>query len=163
MPGGSLQLQLLAGGCLEAGKVEFGLGAVRETMALMEESDVRIDEAEIHRLEGELILSRQPSAISCQQPAGGRGGAGHEKAGGGQVRADQEREAEACFLKAIEVARRQQAKSWELRAATSLARLWWTQGKALEARGLLAPVYGWFTEGFDTPDLVDARRLLAEL
>ena len=68
--------------------------------------------------------------------------------------------AEAAFRKALEVARHQQAKSWELRAATSLARLWQQQGKTIEARDLLAPVYDWFTEGFDTADLQDAKALL---
>src|SRR5262249_15123049 len=74
-----------------------------------------------------------------------------------------EAEAEACFHKAIEVARRQQAKSWELRATVSLARLWQNQGKRKEAHKLLAEVYGWFTEGFDTKDLQEARALLEEL
>ncbi|MGH9938750.1 MAG: hypothetical protein ACREAM_21125, partial [Blastocatellia bacterium] len=72
-------------------------------------------------------------------------------------------EAEACFQKAIEVAQRQQAKSLELRATMSLARLWRQQGKTAEARQALAEVYGWFTEGFDTPDLKDAKALLDEL
>ncbi len=72
-------------------------------------------------------------------------------------------EAEACFEKALDVARHQSAKSLELRAATSLARLWQSQGKKLEAHDLLAPVYGWFTEGFDTADLKDAKALLDEL
>jgi hypothetical protein len=66
-------------------------------------------------------------------------------------------------LQALAVARRQQAKAWELRAATSLSRLWQQQGKRAEARQLLAPIYGWFTEGFDTPDLQEARSLLDEL
>ncbi len=70
---------------------------------------------------------------------------------------------EACFQKAIAIARNQQAKSWELRAAMSLARLWQSQGKCQDAYDLLAPVYGWFTEGFDTADLKDARGLLDEL
>jgi predicted ATPase/class 3 adenylate cyclase len=72
-------------------------------------------------------------------------------------------EAEACFDHALDLSRRQQAKSWELRAATSLARLWQSQGKQDEARELLAPVYDWFTEGFDTADLIDAKTLLDEL
>jgi predicted ATPase len=71
--------------------------------------------------------------------------------------------AEASYLKALEVSRRQEAKSWELRAATSLARLWGEQGRRAEARELLAPIYGWFTEGFDTPDLVEAKGLLDAL
>jgi predicted ATPase len=77
--------------------------------------------------------------------------------------ADSEAEAEASFLEAIAVARRQRAKSFELRAATRLSRLWARQGKARDARALLAEVYAWFTEGFDTPDLIDARALLDEL
>jgi hypothetical protein len=74
-----------------------------------------------------------------------------------------ESEAEECFLRAIDIACTQQAKSLELRAATSLARLWQQQGKKAEARELLAPVYQWFTEGFDTADLQDAKALLGEL
>ena len=72
-------------------------------------------------------------------------------------------QAEAYFERALAVARKQQAKSWELRAAMSLARLWRDQGKRNEARDLLAPVYGWFSEGFDTLDLKEARALLEEL
>ena len=71
--------------------------------------------------------------------------------------------AEGRFQRALEIARAQQARSWELRAATSLARLWRDQGKRREAHDLLAPVYSWFTEGFDTPDLKDAKALLDEL
>jgi predicted ATPase len=73
------------------------------------------------------------------------------------------KKAEAYFDHALAVARQQQAKSWELRAATSLARLWRDQGKVQQARELLAPVYGWFTEGFDTRDLKEAKALLEEL
>ena len=69
----------------------------------------------------------------------------------------------ACFQKAFDIARRQQAKSWELRATTSLARLWQSQGKRQEAYDLLTPVYGWFSEGFDTADLQEAKALLDEL
>jgi predicted ATPase len=72
-------------------------------------------------------------------------------------------EAEKHFERAVSVARQQQAKSWELRAAMSLARLWRDQGKAQQSRELLAPVYGWFAEGFDTRDLKDAKALLGEL
>ena len=71
--------------------------------------------------------------------------------------------AEAHFERALAVAREQQAKSWELRAAMSMARLWRVQGKRLQARDLLAPIYGWFTEGFDTLDLKQAKALLDEL
>jgi predicted ATPase len=72
-------------------------------------------------------------------------------------------EAEGCFAHALAVGREQNAKMWELRAATSLARLWARQGRRLEAPDLLAPIYGWFTEGFDTADLKDAKALLDEL
>jgi predicted ATPase len=72
-------------------------------------------------------------------------------------------EAEECFLKAIEVARRQQAKIWELRATVSLARLWQQQGKQHAARTTLSEIYGWFTEGFDTADLKEAKALLEEV
>ena len=72
-------------------------------------------------------------------------------------------QAEACFHQALAVARRQQAKSWELRATLSLSRLWQQQGKRAEARQMLAEVYGWFTEGFDTPDLQEAKALLDAL
>ena len=74
-----------------------------------------------------------------------------------------EAEAEACFLKAIEIARKQSAKSLELRAVMSLSRLWQQQGKKTEARQMLAEIYGWFTEGFDTKDLQEAKALLEEL
>jgi len=74
-----------------------------------------------------------------------------------------ENAAETSFQKAVEIARRQQAKSWELRASTSLARLWQTQGRVGEARQMLTEIYGWFTEGFDTPDLREAKALLEEL
>jgi len=74
-----------------------------------------------------------------------------------------EQEAGECFLKAIEIAQRQQAKSWELRATMSLARLWQQQGKKDEARERLAEIYGWFTEGFDTKDLQETKALLEEL
>ena len=91
--------------------------------------------AELYRLQGELLLRQAvPDA----------------------------RQAEACFQQALAVARRQQAKSWELRAAMSLTRLWQRQGKRAEARELLRPIYGWFTEGFDTADLQDAKALLDE-
>jgi predicted ATPase len=76
---------------------------------------------------------------------------------------DHQREAAACYGHALDVARGQQAKSFELRTATSLARLWQQQGKRAEAHALLAPIYGWFTEGFDTADLQEARALLEEL
>jgi len=97
-------------------------------------------EAELYRLKGMLTL---------QSPVQGP--------------KSQVEEAEACFLKAIEIARRQQAKSLELRAVMSMSRLWQQQGKREEARELLAEIYGWFTEGFDTKDLQEAKALLTAL
>ena len=96
----------------------------------------RWTEAELHRLKGELLLS---------------------------LSADNHAEAEGCLHQALAVARRQQAKTLELRAATSLGRLWQQQGKRTAAHQLLAEIYGWFTEGFDTVDLQDAKALLEEL
>src|SRR5262249_24597253 len=74
-----------------------------------------------------------------------------------------EADAESCFLKAIDIARQQQAKMWELRATMSLCRLWWQQGKKSEARQTLEEVYNWFTEGFDIVDLQEAKALLTQL
>jgi predicted ATPase len=99
-------------------------------------TDERWWEAELYRLKGELL---SPSSMENWA------------------------EAETCFRQAIDVARRQQAKSLELRAAMSLSRLWQQQGKRAEARQLLAPIYNWFTEGFETADLQEAKALLAEL
>src|SRR5262249_13228262 len=102
----------------------------------VEQHEERWWEAEIHRLRGVLLL-RQPGTPQA--------------------------EAEAWLQRALDVARRQEARSLELRAAMSLARLWQQQGKHAAARELLAPIYGWFTEGFDTPDLQEAKALLEEL
>lgn len=102
-------------------------------------------EAELHRLKGELLLAQEGS---------------RPQAGGFREKAE---EVEECFHKAIEIARKQQAKSLELRAVMSLARLWQQQGKKEEAQQMLAEIYGWFTEGFDTKDLQEARALLEEL
>jgi predicted ATPase len=122
--------------CDHLGHIEDGLQALTEAHALVEQYEDRWWEAEIHRLRGVLLL-QQPGT----PPA----------------------EAEACFQHALDVARRQEAKALELRAAMSLARLWQQQGKQGEARELLAPIYGWFTEGFDTADLQEAKALLEEL
>jgi predicted ATPase len=118
----------------KAGHPEEGLTTLAEALALVEQTDERHWEAELYRLRAELLLNQG------------------DEAG-----------AEASFQKAIEVARRQQAKSWELRATVSLARLWQEQGRVDEARQMLAEVYGWFTEGFDTPDLQEAKALIEEL
>ena len=127
-------LALLADAYMEDGQAEGARAAVAEALTIVDERGVRQAEAELYRLKGELTLQ-----------------------------AGDEEEAEACRLKAIGIAQRQQAKSWELRAAMSLARLWQQQDKTTEARGLLAPVYNWFTEGFDTQDLKDAKALLQDL
>jgi predicted ATPase len=116
------------------GQVEEGLQVVAETLAKGDSSGG--GEGELYRVKGELLLrQRIPDAP----------------------------EAETCLRQALDLARRQQAKSLELRAAMSLARLWQRQGKRAEARDLLAPIYGWFTEGFDTADLQEAKALLEEL
>jgi predicted ATPase len=129
-------LVLLAEVAGHVGQVEEGLRLLAEALTAFEASGRGDELTEVYRLQGEL-LQRQPAPDAPQ--------------------------AEACFQQALAVARRQQAKSWELRAAMSLARLWQQQGKRAEAHELLAPVYGWFTEGFDTADLKDAKALLQEL
>jgi predicted ATPase len=131
-------LALLAETLGQEGETEEGLGVLAEAQALAERTGERFHEAELHRLRGEFLLRRE--AVE---------GAG--------------REAEDGFQRALAVARRQQAKSLELRAVMSLSRLYRQQGRPAEARPLLAETYGWFTEGFDTPDLREAKALLAEL
>jgi predicted ATPase/class 3 adenylate cyclase len=131
-----LFLGLLAEACGRAGQVEAGLGAMHEALEAMQTTEERLYEAEVYRLRGALLL---------------------------QQSAAQQGEAEESFYQALAVARRQQAKSLELRAAVSLSRLWQQQGKRQEAHDLLAPVYHWFTEGFDTVDLQEAKTLLDEL
>jgi predicted ATPase len=118
------------------GQVEEGLQALSEAHTLVEQQEERWWEAEIARLRGVLLL-RQPGILRA--------------------------EAEACFQRALEVARHQEAKALELRAAMSLSHLWHQQGKRHKARDLLAPIYGWFTEGFDTADLQEAKMLLDAL
>ena len=109
---------------------------IGEAMTAVETTKERWCEAEIHRIAGEIaLMSPEPDAAK----------------------------AEAYFERALAVAREQQAKSWELRAAMSMARLWRDQGKRQQAHDLLAPVYGWFTEGFDTLDLKEAKALLEQL
>ena len=107
----------------------------------MDKTGERVSEAELYRLKGELTL--QEESVRDLESRG--------------------KEAEECFHKAIDIAQRQQARSWELRAASSLARLWQSQGKRVEAHELLSDVNNWFTEGFDTKDLQEAKALLEEL
>jgi predicted ATPase len=129
-------LPLLAMAHAELGQFDVAWRCIGEAMTAVEVSKEGFCEAEIHRTAGEITLkSPQPDAAK----------------------------AEAYFERALAVARQQQAKSWELRASMSLARLWRDQGKMQQARELLAPVYGWFTEGFDTRDLKEAKALLEEL
>jgi predicted ATPase len=115
------------------GQPEASLTALSEALALVETTGERYYEAELHRLTGELLLQHAAPEVS---------------------------RAEACLQQALDIARGQQAKSLELRAAVSLARLWQQQGKRQEAQALLAGVYDWFTEGFDTADLQEAKALL---
>jgi predicted ATPase len=127
---------MLADVSAHLGHVEDGLQALAEAHTLVEQHEERYWEAEVHRLRGVLLL-RQSGTPQA--------------------------EAEAWLQQALDVARRQEAKSLELRAAMSLARLWQQQGKRAKARELLAPIYGWFTEGFDTADLQEAKALLEQL
>jgi tetratricopeptide (TPR) repeat protein len=113
-------------------------------------------DAELYRVKGELTLQQN-------REQGTGDGERKKDTDPRPLNPDPQGEAEACFLKAIEIAQRQQAKSWELRATMSLARLWQQQGKKDEAREMLAEIYGWFTEGFDTKDLQEAKALLEEL
>jgi predicted ATPase len=129
-------LALLAEAHGTLGEPEAGLTVLVEALALVDTTGERWYEAEIYRIKGELLLAQS---------------------------LDNHTEAETCFQQAISIARSQQAKSFELRTATSLSRLWQQQGKRQEAHDLLAPVYHWFTEGFDTADLQDAKALLNEL
>jgi class 3 adenylate cyclase/predicted ATPase len=129
-------LALLAAAYGAAAQPEKGLEVLAEALSVVNDKGERYYEAEIHRLTGELLLA----CFSDQQAA-----------------------SEASFHQALVVARAQQAKSWELRAAVSLGRLWQQQGKRTAARQLLEEVYGWFTEGFETADLQEARALLAQL
>ena len=121
----------------ESEMAEEGLSIIDETLASAEKTGEWLHEPEMHRLKGELLLK-----------AGDR---------------DSQSEAEACFRKAVEAARRGSTKSYELRAAMSLARLWQEQGKRQQAHETLAAVYNWFTEGFETADLKEAAALLREL
>ena len=129
-------LSSLAGAYAEAGRFSDAVRSIEEATTMLQTTGERWCEAEIKRIAGEIALKSPSQDVA---------------------------KAEACFERALTVARQQQAKSWELRAAMGLARLWRDQGKPQQARELLAPVYGWFTEGFDTRDLKDARALLEEL
>ena len=129
-------LCLLAEACRGRSRLDDGLGALTEAMAAADEREIRHYEPEMHRLKGELLLRQDHSKVA---------------------------EAQSCFQRAIEIARKQSARSLELRATLSFVRLLAKQGRRDEARAMLAEIYGWFTEGFDTADLKDAKALLDEL
>jgi predicted ATPase len=144
------------------GRATAGLSVLDEALAYIHKKGGRSYEAELHRLTGELRLRQEAGeVVSGSSPPESPMINGPEGEGTGPSR--RPTEAETCFRQALDIARRQQAKSLELRAAMSLARLWQQQGKRADARELLAPVYGWFTEGFDTADLQEANALLAAL
>jgi adenylate cyclase len=124
----------LAYASAKAGEIDSGLETLEQVFARMEKSDERYAEAELNRIKGEISLIQGKEA-----------------------------EAEASYQRAIDIAQMQQAKTWELRATTSLARLWQRQGKIQEAKQALSEVYAWFTEGFDMLDLREARGLLNDL
>jgi predicted ATPase len=147
-------LALLAEAYGNTGQPQEGLRVLAEALAVVDQTSACFYEAELYRLKGELTLA--PSRV--QRLASNVPNTRHPTPS-----TQAEAEAEACFLKALEIAHRQQAKSLELRAATSLSRLWQKQGKKDKARQLLAEIYGWFTEGFDTKDLQEAKALLKEL
>jgi predicted ATPase len=129
-------LSHLAGAYAELGQFDDAWRCISEAMTAIETTKERWHEAEVNRTAGEIAL-KSPESDAAK--------------------------AEAYFERALAVARQQQAKSWELRAAMSMARLWRDQGKREEARDLLAQVHGWFTEGFDTLDLKEAKALMEEL
>jgi hypothetical protein len=138
------------------------IGETAEALALTRSHGGHFYEAEVHRLTGELLLMQDAGVGVSGSPFPALSMIdGHQGEPTGH--SPWHSEAKACFQRALDVADRQQAKSLKLRAAVSLSRLWQQQGKQAEARELLAPIYGWFTEGFDTADLQDARALLAAL
>jgi predicted ATPase len=148
------------------GHAADGATVVDEALAVADETGEQWYDAELWRLKGTFTLQSQASPKQASSKSRTSLGQAKDKSKMTDPRPltpDPHFEAEACFLKAIDVARRQQAKSLELRAAVSLARLWQQQGKAKEAHRILAEIYGWFTEGFDTKDLQEAKTLMEEL
>jgi len=144
-------LALVAEAWAWVGQADAGLHALDEALAATHQTGERLYEAELHRLKGELLLQssvRSPTSNVETRVLDTPPGAS---------------EAETCFRQALDVARRQQARSLELRTALSLSRLWQQQSKRTAAHDLLAPIYGWFTEGFDTADLQEAKALLEDL
>jgi predicted ATPase len=154
-------LALLAEAYGKEGQIEEGLTVLAEALEVVHRTRERFSEAELYRLKGTLTLQSQTSLGLV--PGKSRAGRNTSAGTSTQLPTPNTQEVEACFLKAIEIARKQKAKSWELRAVMSLARLRQQQGKKKEARQMLAEIYGWFTEGFDTKDLQEAGTLLEEL
>jgi adenylate cyclase len=147
----------------KAGHVKEGLHLLDEATAVMRKNENRSCEAELYRLKGQLTLQSKASLGQVQDKS--KASQNKSEIPNTQYltpNTQAEAEAEACFQKAIDVARKQQAKSLELRATVSLARLWQQQGKHHEARNTLSEVYHWFTEGFDTKDLQEAKALLEQ-
>ena len=132
----ALMLVALAETCGKNGRAQEGLDLVAQGLATAEQIGLRVEEAELHRLKGDLLMIKDLGKVA---------------------------EAEHCFRTAIDVARRQGAKLFELRATVSLARLLKQQGETNEARQVLAEIYNWFAEGFELPDLMEAKALLEEL
>lgn len=155
----------LAAAYARAGRVAEGLAVLAEALAFVGKTGARVGEAGLYRLKGELTLqsSLQSLASSVKKSGKSTVNSGKLQVPNTQPPTPPTQEAEACFFKALEVSRLQQAKSLELRATTSLARLWQRQGKQYEARKMLADIYHWFTEGFETKDLQEAKALLEEL
>lgn len=131
-----MHLVVLAEACLRVGQANAALAAVTEALACIDRSEERVFDAQVHWCYGNVLLAQADRNAA---------------------------EAEGSYRHALEIARGQNARLLELRAASSLARLWRDQGKHSKARELLAPVYGWFTEGFDTLELKEAKTLLDEL
>jgi predicted ATPase len=129
-------LAMLGDAYTQSARFEDAHQALDEGLAVAGKNDDRCHEAELYRLQGELLAAESPDQMAA---------------------------AEGCFRRAIETARRQQSKGWELRATTSLARLWHRQGRRDEAQSALEPIYNTYTEGFTTPDLMDAKTLLESL
>jgi class 3 adenylate cyclase/tetratricopeptide (TPR) repeat protein len=136
VPRQAFTVTMLAKGYEKLGRIDQAIAMLDEQRVRIERSGERLEEAELYRVKGELLYARDSASSS---------------------------EGESCLRKAIEVARRQESRWWELRATTSLARLLRDTGRRDEARAMLAGIYGWFTEGFDTADLKDAKALLEEL